>query len=141
MQRKTGFKQSPASSGTAEFGLSAVTHAPGSSIGCAACVALRVRGGTIVASSASGDPCHKGRPLATTSMRRSSATGISQPQATLASPGTMVAVVDCCRSKVLCYKLALAAKRQCRKVNGEPPLLSDILADSSQSPLVSRLAS
>eukprot|EP00439_Symbiodinium_sp_Y106_P056293 s3465_g7.t2 len=37
----------------------------------------RVKGDTIVASRASWDPCQRGRPFATTSMRRASATGTS----------------------------------------------------------------
>ena len=74
-----------ASSGTAEFGVSAVTLAPGS-IACAAWqgvsagvgLASSCEGGHDCASRASWDPCRMGRPLATTSMRRSSATGTSR---------------------------------------------------------------
>ena len=40
-------------------------------------LAKPVRGDTIVASRASWDPCQRGRPFATTSMRRASATGTS----------------------------------------------------------------
>ena len=70
----------------AEFGVSAVTLAPGSSIDRAAWQGVcagwasprRVRVDTIVASRASWNPCHQGRPLATISMRRSSGTGTSR---------------------------------------------------------------
>ena len=53
--------------------ISAVTLAPGSSIDCAAW-----QRGWASPRRASWGPFHKGRPLATTSMRRSSATGTSR---------------------------------------------------------------
>ena len=69
-------RRAPSSSGYVSRRLSlaaALTEWPG----CTSARGWASTGETIVASSASWEPCHRGRPLATTSMRRSSPTGAS----------------------------------------------------------------